>query len=131
MYGKGGTTMKKIIIVIGMLTVSISLFALYERLAHPPLPFSSLAPPEVAQKISVSNAPLVYLTEEEDSLWYAVKETRTDLANQRIEEFMASYGWELRELDGNGLFFSNSDAKIILTTQKWTKNYTLVQVPKG
>ncbi|MBM7707146.1 hypothetical protein JOD03_002085 [Chryseomicrobium aureum] len=123
--------MKKIVIVIGMLMVSIGLFGLYERLAHPPLPFSSLTPPEVAQRISASNAPLVYLTEEANSLWYAVKEKRTDLANQRIEEFMASHGWELRELDGSGLFFTNSGAEIVLTTQKWTKNYTLVQVPKG
>lgn len=111
--------------------VSIGLFALYERLEHPPLPFSSLTPPEVAKRISSSDAPLVYLTEEEDSLWYAVKEKRVDLANQRIEEFMASQGWELRERDGSGLFFARPDDEIVLTTQKWTRNYMLVKVPKG
>lgn len=113
-----------------MLSLSISLFAIYERMVHPPLPIENISPQEASERITGSPSPIVYLTEEESYLWYAVKEKRTDRANQRIQEFMESHGWMFTEKMGSGLFFSRDSQEVILTTQKWTKNYTLVKVPK-
>lgn len=122
--------MKKMIAIAAMLGLSVGLFAIYEYLVHPPLPMETISPQEASQKITNSAAPIVYLTEEESVLWYAVKEKRADLANKRIQEYMESNGWMLTDTIENGLLFSRDAQQIKLTTHKWTKHYMLVKVPK-
>ncbi|MEK9197025.1 hypothetical protein [Ureibacillus sp. FSL E2-3493] len=38
-------------------------------------------------------------------------------------------GWTLTDKDGSGLFFEKQGEKLIVTTQKWTSEYVLVDIP--
>ncbi len=39
------------------------------------------------------------------------------------------HGWIFKRKDGSGLFFDKQGKILIVTTQKWTTDYTLVKIP--
>ena len=52
-------------------------------------------------------------------------------ADEMIEELVSENGWVFKQKDGAGLFFEKQGNRLIVTTQKWTGDYVLVQIPSN
>lgn len=50
-------------------------------------------------------------------------------ADEMIKELISKNGWVFKQKDGGGLFFEKQGNRLIVTTQKWTSDYVLVQIP--
>ena len=46
-----------------------------------------------------------------------------------IIEMMNEKDWVFKEKEGSGLFFEKQGEELIVTTEKWTSNYSLVDIP--
>ncbi|MCZ8535246.1 hypothetical protein [Psychrobacillus psychrodurans] len=44
-------------------------------------------------------------------------------------KMVIQHGWIFKRKDGSGLFFDKQGKILIVTTQKWTTDYTLVKIP--
>ena len=42
---------------------------------------------------------------------------------------MSEKDWIFKEKDGSGLFFEKQGEDLIVTTQKWISNYSVVDIP--
>lgn len=121
--------MKKILIPIALIVVFIGAFVFYNKLYYPSLPFETISKKEVMEKINHSDKDIVKLTSEKGKVWYIVNERDQSSVDEIIKEMMNEKDWGFKEKDGSGLFFEKQEEGLIVTTQKWTGNYSLVQIP--
>ena len=76
-----------------------------------------------------SDEKIVFLTTENGKGWFIMDERNQVNRAEIITDMFQSYGWAYIEKMGSGFFFEKQNEILIVTTQKWTSNYTLVDIP--
>ena len=122
--------MKKILITIGLIVVLVGAFGFYNKLYYPSLPIETISKKEVVDKLNHSDKDIFKLTSENGKVWYIVNERNQSNVDEVIKEMMSEKDWIFKEKDGSGLFFEKQGEDLIVTTQKWTSNYSLVDIPR-
>lgn len=122
--------MRKIFITIVLIVVLMGAFVFYNKLYYPPLPIETISKKEVLGKLKHSDNKIIQLTSENGKIWYIVNERNQSVVDEVIIDLMSQKDWAFKEKDGSGLFFEKQDDDLIITTQKWTGNYSLVDIPK-
>jgi len=123
--------MKKVLIVIGVMLLIYGVFVFYNKLYYPPLPIENLSKKEVLDKLNDSDGQIVYLSKENNYEWYLINERNMASADEIIKELVSKNGWVFKQKDGAGLIFEKQGNRLIVTTQKWTGDYVLVQIPSN
>ncbi|CAM3067870.1 hypothetical protein FITA111629_01585 [Filibacter tadaridae] len=124
--------MKQVGIILGIVVVAVAVFIFVNKSYYPSLPIDNLSAKEAIEKLKNSDAKIVEVATDNDSLWYITKIENKDIsiADDNIKQMIGSRGWEFKDKDGAGLFFEKDGERLIVTTQMWTKKYVLVQVQK-
>lgn len=121
--------MRKVLIIIGLIAVLAGAFVFYNKLYYPPLPIETISKKEVLDKLNHSDEKIIKLTIENGKEWYIVNERNQAIANEVIIDFLNQKNWVFKEKDGSGLFFEKQGEHLIISTEKWTVNYSLVDIP--
>ena len=121
--------MKKILITIALIVVLVGAFVFYNKLYYPPLPIETISKKEVIEKLNHSDQKIIKLTSEKGKEWYIVNERNQSNVDEIIKEMMNEKDWVFKEKEGSGLFFEKQGEDLIITTEKWTSNYSLVDIP--
>lgn len=121
--------MKKILITIALIVLLVGAFVFYNKLYYPPLPIETVSKKEVIEKLNHSDQKLIKLTSEKGKEWYIVNERNQSNVDEIIIEMMNEKDWVFKEKEGSGLFFEKQGEELIVTTEKWTSNYSLVDIP--
>ncbi|QCR31187.1 hypothetical protein [Lysinibacillus sp. SGAir0095] len=124
--------MKKLPLILGVVMVIIAVFVFVNKLYYPPLPITGVSPKEAMDAFNESNSKIVQIAEEGGSLWYITKTENNGIetTDAHIKQLIAAEGWEFKEKEGSGLFFEKNGERLIATTQMWTKNYVIVNIPE-
>ena len=121
--------MKKILITIALIVLLVGAFVFYNKLYYPPLPIETVSKKEVIEKLNHSDQKLIKLTSEKGEEWYIVNERNQSNVDEINIEMMNEKDWDFKEKEGSGLFFEKQGEELIVTTEKWTSNYSLVDIP--
>ena len=121
--------MKKILITIALIVLLVGAFVFYNKLYYPPLPIETISKKEVIEKLNHSEQKITKLTSEKGKEWYIVNERNQSNVDEIIKEMMNEKDWVFKEKEGSGLFFEKQGEELIVTTEKWTSNYSLVDIP--
>ena len=122
--------MKKILITIGLIVLFVGAFGFYNKLYYPSLPIETISKKEVIDKLNDSDKKIIKLTSEKGKVWYIVNDRNQSNVDELIIEMMSEKDWVFKEQEGSGLFFEKQGEDLIITTQKWTSNYSLVYIPR-
>ena len=123
--------MKKILITIALIVVLVGAFVFYNKLYYPSLPIETISKKEVIEKLNHSDQKIIKLTSEKGKEWYIVNERNQSNVDDIIKDMMKEKDWVFKEKEGSGLFFEKQGEELIVTTEKWTSNYSLVDIPMG
>ncbi|MED1801857.1 hypothetical protein [Brevibacillus porteri] len=119
---------KVAILMIIALLVFVGIHQFWPGLFYPELPFSSVKKEVVFELIKQSPDHLVTVAQEDDFSWYGAQ-FEQGRAIDLFLDVMKKNGWTLIDQDGAGYFFSQSNNKIVVTTQMWTGKIMLFKVP--
>ncbi|MEA0553242.1 hypothetical protein U1P98_22125 [Lysinibacillus irui] len=122
--------MKKLGILVALLSVgAIIIFS--NKIYYPSLPIDSITQKEAIRKINTSSNDLVELSKDHNATWYitAISTMGIQKVDADIQQLMENEGWVFLEKEGSGLFFEKNEERTIITTEMWTKQYVLIQVP--
>lgn len=116
--------------ILGIVVVIAAVFVFVNKSYYPALPIENVTAKEAIGKLENSDETIVEFATDDDSTWYITKNKNEgiSIADETIKKMIASKGWEFKAKEGSGLFFEREDPQLIVTTQKWTKKYVLVQV---
>jgi hypothetical protein len=122
--------MKKWLIIIGVLIVISGIVVFNSKFYYPTLPIESVSKKEVLESLNDSSENIVKIAEENDYEWFI---TRVEQGKEyeNIKNMINKNGWQFKNQEGSGYFFEKGDKKMIATTQMWTGNYVIVQIPDG
>ncbi|MEA0562498.1 hypothetical protein [Lysinibacillus irui] len=120
--------MKKLGILVALLG-AIIIFS--NKIYYPSLPIDSITQKEAIRKINTSSNDLVELSKDHNATWYitAISTMGIQKVDADIQQLMKNEGWVFLEKEGGGLFFEKNEERTIITTEMWTKQYVLIQVP--
>ena len=121
--------MKKIFIGILLAVLIAGVYIFVNRLYYPPLPIKTMSKKEVVHALKSTDEKIVPLMVENGKQWVLVNERNQSIVDALIIDMLQNYGWIFKEKEGSGLFFEKQNTKLIVTTQKWTGNYSLVDIP--
>ncbi|MGE7024057.1 hypothetical protein [Solibacillus cecembensis] len=121
--------MKRALIVIGLITILFGTLIYSNKLYYPSLPIENMSKKEVIKKLNGTDQEIVPLTNENDKQWFIISERNISEADEMIKEMVIQNGWTITQKEGSGLFFEKQGENLIVTTQKWTGNYVLVEIP--
>ncbi|WP_053365893.1 hypothetical protein [Bacillus sp. FJAT-27245] len=102
---------------------------LTSKFYYPPLPIQQMSKKEVVEKGHRSNGQLLKLSTEKNYDWYIIEEENMETTDEAIKAFVNRYGWNYFQKEGSGLFFKKHGEMLIITTEKWTRDYTLIKMP--
>lgn len=121
--------MKKVFVAIGFIILIAGALVFYNKLYYPALPIENISKKEVLEKVNTTDKPIVLLSNENGQEWYIVNAPNTSESDEIIKRMVSQSGWTFTDKDGSGLFFEKQGKKLIVTTQKWTSEYVLVEIP--
>ncbi|MEK5187092.1 MULTISPECIES: hypothetical protein [Solibacillus] len=121
--------MKRLLITFGLIVVLAGAFVFYNKLYYPPLPIETISKKEVIEKLNKSDEKIIKLTSENGKEWYIVNEQNQSIVDEIIIDMLSPKEWVFKRKDGSGLFFEKQGEDLIITTQKWTGDYSLVDIP--
>lgn len=123
--------MKKAIVTfaVGTFSVIVISFVFFHKIYYPPLPFDSISKKDVLEKVTDSDKQLVKLINENGIQWYITSEQNISSVDEMIKELVAQKGWVFNLKEGSGLVFEKQRKKLVVTTEKWTGDYVLCQIP--
>lgn len=121
--------MKRLLITFGLIVVLAGAFVFYNKLYYPPLPIETISKKEVIEKLNKSDEKIIKLTSENGKEWYIVNEQNQSIIDEIIIDMLSQKEWVFKRKDGSGLFFEKQGEDLIITTQKWTGDYSLVDIP--
>lgn len=121
--------MKRLLITFGLIVVLAGAFVFYNKLYYPPLPIETISKKEVIEKLNKSDEKIIKLTSENGKEWYIVNEQNQSIIDEIIIDMLSPKEWVFKRKDGSGLFFEKQGEDLIITTQKWTGDYSLVDIP--
>lgn len=117
------------LITFGLIVVLAGAFVFYNKLYYPPLPIETISKKEVIEKLNKSDEKIIKLTSENGKEWYIVNEQNQSIVDEIIIDMLSPKEWVFKRKDGSGLFFEKQGEDLIITTQKWTGDYSLVDIP--
>lgn len=122
---------RKIVLLLGLITVIIGVVVYMNR--FPALPFEGVKGKEVIETLERSEDRLVKVGEDDASFWYMTRNGDDGIAgtDAEIKALLGEYGWVFVEKDGSGIFFNKDGERLIVTTQMWTSDYVLVNIPNA
>jgi hypothetical protein len=120
-------SLRKHLLIVLLLSVFLTMFVL-NREYYPPLPISSISKREAVSRLEHSSENIVKIAEEDGYEWYITR-MKQGRGYKNVTRMVSKNGWELKNKDGNGLFFMKKDRTIIVMTQMWTGNYILCKIP--
>ncbi|MER2107171.1 MAG: hypothetical protein ABS949_09550 [Solibacillus sp.] len=120
--------MKKPILIISILFALAAALVFNSKLYYPALPIETVTKKEVLEKVKLGE-PITALAIENGKHWYIIQERNQARADALLIDMLRQDGWHFTEKDGSGLFFQCDGKRLIVTTQKWTGDYVLVDVP--
>ncbi|WP_404469536.1 type II toxin-antitoxin system HicA family toxin [Sutcliffiella horikoshii] len=122
--------MIKRLTIISLVAIILVIVAYNNRFYYATLPIESISKKEVLHSINDSSEPIVKIANEDGYDWFI---TRSDQGEYReiLKAMIGDHGWEFDTQDGSGYFFKKEDEMLIITTQMWTGEYVIVQVPEG
>ena len=121
--------MKKIPFIILLLATLAGAYIFINKLYYPSLPIDTMSKKEVVHTLKISDEKIVPLTVENGKQWVLVNEHNQTMANELVIDMLHNYGWTFKEQNGGGLFFEKQNEKLVVTTKRWTGNYSLVDIP--
>jgi len=121
--------MKKILFAILLIAALAGAYIFINKLYYPPLPIDTISKKEVLNLLHQSDQKIVFLTTENGKEWFIIDERNQVNNAEIITDMLQKYGWAYIEQLGSGFFFEKQNEKLIVTTQKWTSNYSLVDIP--
>ena len=121
--------MKRVLITFGLIVVLAGAFVFYNKLYYPSLPIETISKKEVIEKLNKSDEKIIKLTSENGKEWYIVNEQNQSIVDEIIIDMLIPKEWVFKRKDGSGLFFEKQGEDLIITTQKWTGDYSLVDIP--
>lgn len=121
--------MKKWLVAMGLIIVSVGAFVFYNKLYYPPLPIENISKKEVIEKLHDSNEKIIKLSNENGSEWYIINERNQVATDAIIQELASQNGWVFKQKEGSGLFFEKQGESLIVSTEMWTGNYVLAKIP--
>lgn len=81
------------------------------------------------ERLNNSDEKIIKLTSENGKEWYIANERNQSIIDEIIIEMMNQKGWVFKDKDGSELFFEKQGGDLIITTQKWIGDYSLVDIP--
>lgn len=121
--------MKKILFAILLIAALAGAYIFINKLYYPPLPIDTISKKEVLNRLHQSNEKIVFLTTENGKEWFIIDERNQVNRAEIITDMLQNYGWAYIEQLGSGFFFEKQNEILIVTTQQWTRNYSLVDIP--
>ncbi len=121
--------MKKILIGFLLIATLAGTYIFTNKLYYPALPIDKMSKKEVVQALKNSDENIVPLTVENGKQWFIVSERNQANVNDTVIDMLQNYGWTFKVKEGSGLFFEKQNEELIVTTQKWTGNYSLIDIP--
>jgi len=121
--------MKKISIIILLITALVGAYIFINKLYYPALPIDTISKKEVLDRLHQSDEKIVFLTTENGKEWFIIDERNQVNRAEIMTDMLQNYGWAYIEQMGSGFFFEKQNEILIVTTQKWTGNYSLVDIP--
>ena len=121
--------MKKIPFIILLIAALAGAYIFVNKLYYPSLPIDTMSKKEVLDALHDTDEKIVPLTNENGKQWFIVNERNQAIVDKIIVDMLQNYGWVFKEKEGSGLFFEKQNTKLIVTTEKWTGNYSLVDIP--
>lgn len=118
-----------LLIITILLTVSVAIY-LSSKAYYPPLPVSSVTSKKVISILNSSSEKMIKIAEERGYEWYITK-MEQGKAYENLKDLMEDEGWQFTEQMGAGFFFQKDGQRLIVSTQMWTGNYVICQMPKG
>lgn len=118
----------RFIFYIGFVLVA-SMFIFNSKFYYPALPIETVSKKEVLEKLK-SGEPIIELTIENGKRWYIINERNQDSADDIVIEMLHKEDWAFTNKEGSGLFFDKQGERLIVTTQKWTSDYVIVDIPR-
>ncbi|WP_433620101.1 hypothetical protein [Paenibacillus cellulositrophicus] len=79
------------------------------------------------QGMQSSDKPAVLLSDGENT-WY-ISRLNSQQNGQRIISMLEKQGWDYKEHEGSGYFFTKGDRTLIATTQRWGSRFELTKIP--
>lgn len=127
--------MKKVLLTFSLGIISILVivfvFAFFNKVYYPSLPIENMSKKEVIEKINDSDQQIVKLTDENSREWYITSERNQSKVDEIVKEMVSLNGWTFEQKEGSGLIFEKQEEKLIVTTQMWTGNYVLIEIPSN
>lgn len=122
--------MKKLGILVALFALG-AIIIYSNKFYYPSLPIDSITPKEAIRKINTTSDELAELSKDHDATWYitAISTMGIQKVDADIQQLMENEGWVFLEKEGSGLIFEKNGARTIVTTEMWTKQYVLIQVP--
>ena len=121
--------MKKILFAILLIAALAGAYIFINKLYYPALPIDTISKKQVLDRLHHSDEKIVFLTTENGKEWFIIDERNQENRAEIITDMLQNYGWAYIEQMGSGFFFEKQNEILIVTTQKWTGNYTLVDIP--
>ena len=121
--------MKKIPFIILLIVVLAGGYIFMNKLYYPPLPIDTLSKKEVLDSLHHTDEKIVPITTENGKQWFIVNERNQAIVDDLIIDMLQNDGWTFKVKDGSGLFFEKQNENLIVTTRKWTGNYSLIDIP--
>ncbi|HZG14553.1 MAG TPA: hypothetical protein VE710_05980 [Candidatus Bathyarchaeia archaeon] len=94
---------------------------------YPAVPFPA-SKAEVLRDLKGAENTLVKLADDVRFSWYGMKDPQGQ-AVEHVKKHMSLHGWSYEDQNGAGYFFAKDGKKLIITSQKWTREFTIFQVP--
>lgn len=121
--------MTKKSLIYCLLILIIAIFVYSSKFYYPPLPIENVSKREVLNILNSSSSPIVSLTAEKGYEWFIINNQNQMAVDEIIKDMVSQSGWKFTNKDGSGLFFEKLGERLIVTTEKWTGNYSIAQIP--
>ncbi|WP_134685134.1 hypothetical protein [Brevibacillus migulae] len=95
---------------------------------YPAVPFPT-SKAEVLKDLKGAEDKLVKLADDARFSWYGMRDLQGQAAVEQVKKHMSMRGWSYEEQNGSGYFFVKDGQKLVITSQKWTREITVFQVP--
>lgn len=122
--------MIKRLIIISLVAIILVIVVYNTRFYYATLPIDSVSKKEVLHSIKESSEPIVKIANEDGYDWFITQSNYGEY-RETLKAMIGDHGWEFETQDGSGYFFKKEDQKLIVTTEMWTGEYVIVQVPEG
>ncbi|WP_404460648.1 hypothetical protein [Sutcliffiella horikoshii] len=116
--------------IISLIAIILVIVAYNNRFYYATLPIESVSKREILHSIKESSEPIVQIANEDGYDWFITRSNQGEYRDT-FKEMLDEHGWMFEYQEGSGYFFEKEGEKLIVTTEMWTGEYVIVQVPEN